>query len=88
MNTSKAVNAQMVDLHLVSHVSWNSNFVSTDTELLRVNYVRYDWYQCGACAIVPDAVRERLAGVDIIVHVVGGSSAPAAFLVPGIFDVR
>ena len=88
MNTSKAVNVQMIDLRLVSHVSWNSNFASTDTELLRVNYFRCDWYQCGGCAIVADAFRERLGGVDIIVHVVGGSSAPAAFLLPGIFDVR
>lgn len=29
------------------------------------------------CEIVADAVRERLGGIDIIVHVVGGSSAPA-----------
>lgn len=29
------------------------------------------------CATIADAVRERLGGVDIIVHVVGGSSAPA-----------
>jgi len=29
------------------------------------------------CALVADAVRDRLGGVDIIVHVVGGSSAPA-----------
>jgi NAD(P)-dependent dehydrogenase (short-subunit alcohol dehydrogenase family) len=29
------------------------------------------------CAIVADAVRDRLGGIDIIVHVVGGSSAPA-----------
>src|ERR1700758_3878337 len=29
------------------------------------------------CAAVADAVRDRLGGVDIIVHVVGGSSAPA-----------
>jgi NAD(P)-dependent dehydrogenase (short-subunit alcohol dehydrogenase family) len=29
------------------------------------------------CARVADAVHERLGGVDIIVHVVGGSSAPA-----------
>ena len=30
------------------------------------------------CATVADAVRDRLGGIDIIVHVVGGSSAPAA----------
>lgn len=29
------------------------------------------------CAEVAEAVRERLGGVDIIVHVLGGSSAPA-----------
>ena len=29
------------------------------------------------CALVARAVRDRLGGVDIIVHVVGGSSAPA-----------
>ena len=29
------------------------------------------------CAAVADAVRERLGGMDIIVHVVGGSAAPA-----------
>jgi hypothetical protein len=27
--------------------------------------------------MVADAVRERLGGLDILVHVVGGSSAPA-----------
>jgi NAD(P)-dependent dehydrogenase (short-subunit alcohol dehydrogenase family) len=29
------------------------------------------------CAVVAKAVRDRLGGIDIIVHVVGGSSAPA-----------
>ena len=29
------------------------------------------------CGTVVDAVRDRLGGIDIIVHVVGGSSAPA-----------
>ena len=31
----------------------------------------------GGCASVAKAVRERLGGLDILVHVVGGSSAPA-----------
>src|ERR1700720_956173 len=29
------------------------------------------------CTVVADAVRDRLGGLDILVHVVGGSSAPA-----------
>jgi NAD(P)-dependent dehydrogenase (short-subunit alcohol dehydrogenase family) len=29
------------------------------------------------CSAIADAVRNRLGGVDIVVHVVGGSSAPA-----------
>ena len=29
------------------------------------------------CAAVADAVREHLGGIDIVVHVVGGSAAPA-----------
>ncbi|HYR35662.1 MAG TPA: SDR family oxidoreductase [Burkholderiales bacterium] len=29
------------------------------------------------CAVVAQAVRDRLGGIDIVVHVVGGSSAPA-----------
>ena len=29
------------------------------------------------CAAVVDAVRDRLGGIDIVVHVVGGSAAPA-----------
>jgi hypothetical protein len=29
------------------------------------------------CAAVADAVRDRLGGIDIVAHVVGGSAAPA-----------
>src|SRR5258705_5128493 len=29
------------------------------------------------CTLVADAVRQRLGGIDIMVHVAGGSSAPA-----------
>src|SRR6266850_4880147 len=45
----------------------------TDTSL----FVAADITTAAGCAVVADAVRERLGGVDIIVHVVGGSSAPA-----------
>lgn len=40
-------------------------------------FVAADITTAEGCAIVADTVRERLGGIDIIVHVVGGSSAPA-----------
>jgi NAD(P)-dependent dehydrogenase (short-subunit alcohol dehydrogenase family) len=40
-------------------------------------FVATDVTTAEGCAAVADAVRKRLGGIDIIVHVVGGSSAPA-----------
>src|ERR1700730_3402895 len=40
-------------------------------------FVAADIATAEGCAAVADAVRSRLDGIDIIVHVVGGSSAPA-----------
>jgi NAD(P)-dependent dehydrogenase (short-subunit alcohol dehydrogenase family) len=40
-------------------------------------FVAADVSTAEGCVAVADAVRDRLGGVDIIVHVVGGSSAPA-----------
>jgi NAD(P)-dependent dehydrogenase (short-subunit alcohol dehydrogenase family) len=40
-------------------------------------FVAADVATAEGCAAVADAVRSRLDGIDIIVHVVGGSSAPA-----------
>jgi NAD(P)-dependent dehydrogenase (short-subunit alcohol dehydrogenase family) len=40
-------------------------------------FVAADVSSAEGCAVVAQAVRERLGGIDIIVHVVGGSSAPA-----------
>src|SRR5258705_9389235 len=40
-------------------------------------FVAADITSADGCAVVADAVRARLGGIDIIVHVVGGSSAPA-----------
>jgi NAD(P)-dependent dehydrogenase (short-subunit alcohol dehydrogenase family) len=51
---------------------------TTPAELPDPNlFVAADVATAEGCAIVADAVRDRLGGVDIIVHVVGGSSAPA-----------
>jgi NAD(P)-dependent dehydrogenase (short-subunit alcohol dehydrogenase family) len=44
-----------------------------DTDL----FVASDITTAEGCATVADAVRGRLGGIDIIVHVVGGTSAPA-----------
>jgi NAD(P)-dependent dehydrogenase (short-subunit alcohol dehydrogenase family) len=40
-------------------------------------FVTADVSTAEGCAVVANAVRDRLGGIDIIVHVVGGSSAPA-----------
>jgi NAD(P)-dependent dehydrogenase (short-subunit alcohol dehydrogenase family) len=40
-------------------------------------FVAADVATAEGCAAVADAVRSRLGGLDIVVHVVGGSSAPA-----------
>src|SRR2546425_4181404 len=40
-------------------------------------FVTADVSTAEGCAIVANAVRDRLGGIDILVHVVGGSSAPA-----------
>jgi NAD(P)-dependent dehydrogenase (short-subunit alcohol dehydrogenase family) len=40
-------------------------------------FVAADVTTADGCAAIVDAVADRLGGIDIIVHVVGGSSAPA-----------
>ena len=51
---------------------------TTPAELREPNlFVAADVATGEGCTIVADAVHDRLGGVDIIVHVVGGSSAPA-----------
>lgn len=40
-------------------------------------FVAADLTRSEGCALLAEAVRERLGGVDIIVHMLGGSSSPA-----------
>ena len=40
-------------------------------------FIAADVSTADGCAVVAQTVRERLGGIDILVHVVGGSSAPA-----------
>ncbi|PHR19154.1 MAG: short-chain dehydrogenase [Sphingopyxis sp.] len=46
-------------------------------EMPEKEFVAADLTHAEGCATVAAAVRERLGGVDIIVHMLGGSSAPA-----------
>ena len=46
-------------------------------EMPESQFVSADLTQAEGCAKVAAAVRERLGGVEIIVHMLGGSSAPA-----------
>ncbi|ABD09073.1 Short-chain dehydrogenase/reductase [Rhodopseudomonas palustris HaA2] len=48
-----------------------------DARVSHADYVAADLTTAAGCARVADAVRQRFGGIDIIVHVVGGSTAPA-----------
>ncbi|MBU2033872.1 MAG: SDR family oxidoreductase [Alphaproteobacteria bacterium] len=50
---------------------------SKPPEMQDAQFVAADLTTAEGCANVAAAVRERLGGVDIIVHMLGGSSAPA-----------
>lgn len=50
---------------------------ASDAPLAGVDYIRADLATAEGCAVVAEAVRARWGGVDILVHVVGGSTAPA-----------
>lgn len=46
-------------------------------EMPEAQFVAADLTDAEGCAQVAEAVRERLGGVDVVVHMLGGSSAPA-----------
>ena len=45
--------------------------------VFQTHFVAADLASVEGCGTVAEAVRDRLGGIDIVVHVVGGSSAPA-----------
>jgi NAD(P)-dependent dehydrogenase (short-subunit alcohol dehydrogenase family) len=51
-----------------------------------IDFVAADVATPIGCATVVDAVNDRLGSVDVVVHVVGGSSAPAGGF--AVFDDR
>lgn len=50
---------------------------SRPSDMPEEHFVAADLTQPDGCATVAEAVHQRLAGVDVIVHMLGGSSAPA-----------
>lgn len=48
-----------------------------DTPVDRVDYAAADLMTAEGCVRVAKTVKQRLGGIDILVHVVGGSTAPA-----------
>ncbi|KAB0639527.1 SDR family oxidoreductase [Burkholderia stagnalis] len=50
---------------------------SRPDELAEERFIGADITTAEGCKAIVDAVLERLGGIDIVVHVVGGSSAPA-----------
>lgn len=50
---------------------------SRPDHLLEAMFVAADLTTAEGCAALAAAVRERLGGVDVVVHMLGGSSAPA-----------
>lgn len=50
---------------------------SRSNDLAEENFIGADITTAEGCKTIVDAVLDRLGGVDIIVHVAGGSSAPA-----------
>jgi NAD(P)-dependent dehydrogenase (short-subunit alcohol dehydrogenase family) len=69
-----AVAARLQEAGAIVLTSARTRPATLCTEML---FVAADISTADGCAEVADAVRDRLGGVDIIVHVVGGSSAPA-----------
>lgn len=73
---SKGVGAAVVALFREAGAKVLTTARARPTALPEELFITADLTTAEGCATVADAVNARLGGVDIIVHVVGGSSAP------------
>ncbi|HDZ48337.1 hypothetical protein LCGC14_0034810 [marine sediment metagenome] len=73
---SKGVGAAVVSLFREEGAKVLTAARTRPAELPDELFLGADLMTAEGCATVADAVNERLGGVDIIVHVLGGSSAP------------
>ncbi|NVF12720.1 SDR family oxidoreductase [Vreelandella maris] len=73
---SKGVGAAVVALFREEGAQVLTTARTRPTDLPDELFVTADLTTAEGCATVTDAVNDRLGGVDIIVHVLGGSSAP------------
>jgi NAD(P)-dependent dehydrogenase (short-subunit alcohol dehydrogenase family) len=75
---TKGVGEAVVDALREAGASVLTTARSRPEKLARADqFISADVSTAEGCAAVVEAVRDRLGGIDIIVHVVGGSSAPA-----------
>ena len=73
---SKGVGAAVVTLFREEGAQLLTAARTRPADLPEEVFIAADLTTAEGCATLADAVNERLGGVDIIVHVLGGSSAP------------
>ncbi len=74
---TRGVGAATVELFLELGARVLTTARARPDALSETHFVAADLATSEGCAAVADAVGQRLGGVDIVVHVLGGSSAPA-----------
>jgi NAD(P)-dependent dehydrogenase (short-subunit alcohol dehydrogenase family) len=74
---TRGVGAATVELFLELGARVLTTARARPDTLSETHFVAADLATSEGCAAVADAVGQRLGGVDIVVHVLGGSSAPA-----------
>ncbi len=74
---TKGLGRAVVELLVAQHARVLTTARSRDANMPSAEFIEADVSSAQGCALVADTVMRRLGGLDAIVHVVGGSSAPA-----------